>query len=182
MQALLKLVEGTIVTVPAGRKGSAKCDATVGIDTSNILFIVGGAFAGMDTIVRTRLQTAGIGFEQPLAHGGAAGRGAVDGEALRRVDTGDLITFGLIPEFVGRFPCIAPLAQLTRAVRSPCLCLCVSVCVTTETRHLDRLGQLGEFEQDSDTPLSVSVCIRARRRVQPWRGQHGRPDHVWPHA
>jgi ATP-dependent Clp protease ATP-binding subunit ClpX len=103
-QALLKLVEGTKCKIPAqGNKKSTGSD-TVEIDTSRILFVAGGAFVGLDNIVRTRVIGTSIGF-------GASVSSEVD-HVEHTAD--DLVRFGLIPEFVGRFPTTVSLKQLTK--------------------------------------------------------------------
>jgi ATP-dependent Clp protease ATP-binding subunit ClpX len=103
-QALLKLVEGTKCKIPAqGNKKSASTD-TVEIDTSRILFVAGGAFVGLDNIVRNRIRGTSIGF-------GASVSTEVD-HVEHTAD--DLVRFGLIPEFVGRFPTTVALEQLSK--------------------------------------------------------------------
>jgi ATP-dependent Clp protease ATP-binding subunit ClpX len=110
-QGLLKLIEGTKANVtPRGAKKYGQQEATVQVDTSNILFIVGGAFVGLDQIIERRIGKKSIGFGADVKSKKASTR---LGDTLREVNTEDLIHFGLIPEFVGRLPVIATLNDMT---------------------------------------------------------------------
>ncbi|MBS1212010.1 MAG: clpX [Proteobacteria bacterium] len=108
-QALLKLIEGTIASVPpqGGRKHPQQ--EMVQVNTANILFICGGAFAGLDRTIRSRAEKGGIGFSAEVKS--KDDRRNV-GEILAGVEAEDLIRYGLIPEFVGRLPVVATLEEL----------------------------------------------------------------------
>lgn len=108
-QALLKLIEGTISNVPpqGGRKHPSK--ESIQLDTSEILFICGGAFDGLEKIIQMRSQKSGIGFGAQVA---SKDDGTTKYQYLKDTEPGDLVKFGLIPEFVGRLPVHAILKEL----------------------------------------------------------------------
>ena len=109
-QALLKIMEGTVASVPpqGGRKHPQQ--DFLQIDTTNILFICGGAFAGIDKIISTRGDKSSIGFEAEVKDKSSKNIGAI----LKNIETEDLLKFGLIPEFVGRLPVVATLEDLNK--------------------------------------------------------------------
>jgi ATP-dependent Clp protease ATP-binding subunit ClpX len=110
-QALLKLIEGTVASVPpqGGRKHPNQ--DFVQIDTTNILFICGGAFDGLDKVIRNRTERSGIGFSASVKAKVESSIGTTFGE----VEPEDLVKFGLIPELVGRLPVVATLTELDEA-------------------------------------------------------------------
>ena len=108
-QALLKLIEGTVASVPpqGGRKHPQQ--EFLQVNTGNILFICGGAFAGLDKVILDRTEKTGIGFSAEVR---GKNDGSSVGEILHGVEPEDLIRYGLIPEFVGRLPVVATLEEL----------------------------------------------------------------------
>ena len=108
-QALLKIIEGTEANIPpkGGRKHPQQ--EYIRLNTSNILFILGGAFIGLETIIQQRIQGSAMGFGARISH---KKKSAID-ELLKQIHPEDLIKFGLIPEFIGRIPVITSLHELS---------------------------------------------------------------------
>jgi len=106
-QALLKLVEGTVCRIPATGNRKHPNSDMIEIDTANILFIAGGAFVGLDSVIRSRVHGSSIGFSSLVTKNIEVN--------LADVSPDDLVKFGMIPEFVGRFPVVVSLNELDRA-------------------------------------------------------------------
>ncbi|MBY5969792.1 ATP-dependent Clp protease ATP-binding subunit ClpX [Halomonas denitrificans] len=156
-QALLKLIEGTTASVPpqGGRKHPQQ--EFLQVDTGNILFIVGGAFAGLDKVIRDRAETGGIGFNAEVKSKDES-KGV--GDLLLEVEPEDLVKFGLIPEFVGRLPVIATLTELTEDALIQILTEPKNSLVKQYARLFDMEGVELDFREDALRAVAHKAMAR----------------------
>jgi ATP-dependent Clp protease ATP-binding subunit ClpX len=170
-QALLKLIEGTVASVPpqGGRKHPQQ--EFLQVNTGNILFICGGAFAGLDKIIRDRSEKGGIGFSAEVK---SKDESRNVGEILHDVEPEDLIGYGLIPEFVGRLPVVATLEELDEDAL---------VKILTEpknaiTKQYHRLFEMEDAELEFREDALRAVAQKAMERKTGARGLRSILEHA----
>ncbi len=170
-QALLKLIEGTVASVPpqGGRKHPQQ--EFLQVDTGNILFICGGAFAGLDRIIRDRSEKGGIGF-------GAEVKSKDDSKSisdvLHEVEPEDLTKYGLIPEFVGRLPVVATLSELDEDA----LIQILTEPKNAMTKQYQKMFEMEGAELEFRSDALRAIAQRATKRKTGARGLRSILEHV----